>query len=211
LRANVKHASVKKMSIKKLSAAIAELKSCTLCKDLPRGPAPVFQIGRQARILIIGQAPGIKAHDSGIPWNDASGERLREWMGLDEKNFYDKKSIAIIPMGMCYPGKGERGDLPPRKECFSHWHERLITGLPDLELILLIGNYAQSAYLQNSRKKNLSETVRSFKDYSPRFFPLPHPSPLNNIWLSKNKWFEQSVVPELRQKVAEILLHTQDK
>ncbi len=190
---------------------IAELKSCSLCKDLPRGPAPVFQIDPKARILIIGQAPGTKAHETGIPWNDASGERLREWMGIDEEIFYDKKSVAIIPMGMCYPGKGERGDLPPRKDCFTHWHKRLVDGLTELELILLIGQYAQNAYLMKSRKKNLSETVKAFEDYSPRFFPLPHPSPLNNIWLSKNKWFETKVVPELRLKVEAILHHTQDK
>lgn len=184
---------------------ITELKSCSECKGLPLGPAPVFQIDRKARILIIGQAPGVKAHKTGITWNDASGERLREWMDISREDFYNKKNIAIIPMGMCYPGKGEKGDLPPRKECFPLWHNRLIECMPDLELILLVGNYAQTAYLKKTRKKNLSETVKSFRDYAPRFFPLPHPSPLNNIWLSKNRWFEESIVPELRQTVSSLL------
>jgi uracil-DNA glycosylase len=184
---------------------ISNLKSCNHCDDLPLGPAPVFQIDRKARVLIIGQAPGVKAHESGIPWNDASGERLREWMGLDSKTFYNKKNIAIIPMGMCYPGKGEKGDLPPRKDCYTLWHDVLINQMPDLELTLLIGNYAQAAYLKHAREKNLTDTVKAFEKYGPHFFPLPHPSPLNNIWLSKNEWFEESIVPELRLKVAEVL------
>lgn len=191
---------------------ITELKSCRQCGNLPLGPSPVFQLDRKARILIIGQAPGVRAHQSGMAWNDASGERLRDWMGLTDEQFYNKKNIAIIPMGMCYPGKGEKGDLPPRKECFPLWHHRLIECMPELELILLVGNYAQAAYLKKERKKNLSETVKNFRDYSPRFFPLPHPSPLNNIWLAKNRWFERTIVPELRQTVSTLLhLHKTDK
>lgn len=190
---------------------ITELKSCRECSGLPLGPSPVFQVDRKSRLLIIGQAPGVKAHESGIAWNDASGERLRDWMGIGKEDFYDKKKIAIIPMGMCYPGKGEKGDLPPRKECFPLWHSRLMDSMPELELILLTGQYAQAAYLKNTRKKNLSETVKCFREYSPRFFPLPHPSPLNNIWLARNRWFEEEIVPELRQTVSALLDRIQDR
>ncbi|MBC7537934.1 MAG: uracil-DNA glycosylase family protein [Bacteriovorax sp.] len=184
---------------------ISEIKRCNICNDLPLGPKPIFQFHPDAKILIIGQAPGVKAHESGIPWNDASGERLREWMGIEKEIFYNEKLISLLPMGLCYPGKGVKGDLPPRRECFPYWHQRIITRMPLLKLIILVGNYSQSTYLKKEKKKSLTETVRSFHEYIPKFFPLPHPSPLNNIWLSKNRWFENEVLPELKLIICKVL------
>ncbi len=169
------------------------MRGCRACKNLPLGPRPVFQVGRSARLLLIGQAPGIKVHQSGIPWSDASGDRLREWLGLSVNDFYNEEKISILPMGFCYPGTGKRGDLPPRKECYSLWHEKLISKMPDLQLIVLLGQYAHATYLGKSRKASLTETVRAWREYLPRYLPLPHPSPLNNIWLSKNRWFEKDL------------------
>lgn len=190
------------MKKESFSALVKQVLACTACSDeLPLGPRPVIQLHEDARILIIGQAPGIKVHRSGIPWDDASGERLREWMGISRDVFYDKKIVGIMPMGFCYPGTGERGDLPPRKECFGLWHERLISRLPRLKLVLLIGSYAQASYLKGERKASLTETVRAWKEYLPRYIPLPHSSPLNNIWLHKNRWFEASVIPEMKKMI----------
>ena len=172
---------------------IQSARACEACSGLPLGPRPVFQASPSARILIVGQAPGLKVHKTGIPWNDASGDRLREWLGIDREIFYDEKRVAILPMGFCYPGKGERGDLPPRKECFPLWHERFLSRMPEIQLTVLVGQYAQAAYLGKSRKGNLSETVKAWREYLPRHLPLPHPSPLNNIWLSKNRWFERDL------------------
>jgi uracil-DNA glycosylase len=183
---------------------IKEIKKCSQCIDLPLGPNPLFQIHSEAKILIISQAPGMKAHESGIPWSDDSGTRLRKWMDISDETFYGKK-IAILPMGLCYPGKGARGDLPPRKECFTLWHEKIIKKLSHLELILLVGNYSQQSYLKNSKKESLTKTVYAFKEYAPKFFPLPHPSALNNIWLSKNLWFESLIVPELQKTIENVL------
>lgn len=146
----------------------------------------------------MGQAPGLKVHQSGIPWDDASGDRLREWLGLSSETFYDEKQVAILPVGFCYPGTGERGDLPPRKECYPLWHGKLLAQMPDLQMIVLLGQYAHAAYLGKSRKPSLSETVRAWREYLPRYLPLPHPSPLNNIWLAKNRWFEKDL-KEIRQ------------
>lgn len=184
---------------------INKIKKCTLCNDLPLGPKPVFQIYSESKILIVGQAPGVKAHETETPWNDASGDRLRDWMGINRDIFYKEKSISLFPMGLCYPGKGVQGDLPPRKECYPEWHHQVISAMPHLELIILVGNYAQNAYLKTERKKTLTDRVHSFKDYIPKHFPLPHPSPLNNIWLSKNRWFENDVVPELKILIHQIL------
>jgi len=160
---------------------------------LPLGPKPILQVDPKAKILIIGQAPGIKAHMTGIPWNDDSGVRLREWLGISKETFYDKSKVAIMPMGFCYPGKGPKGDLPPRKECFPAWHAKLLKEMPDIKLIFLVGKYAQDAYLKKTKKKNLTETVRAWREYLPLYIPLPHSSPLNNIWLSKNSWFKKDL------------------
>lgn len=141
----------------------------------------------------MGQAPGKKVHETGLPWSDASGDRLRSWLNINEKDFYDPTQLAILPMGFCYPGKGEKGDLPPRKECYPLWHDKFINLLPNLQLIILVGKYAQEGYLGKLQKNNLTETVKSWKNYLPRYLPLPHPSPLNNLWLAKNRWFEEEL------------------
>jgi uracil-DNA glycosylase len=189
-----------------LDVLLKEIRACTHCaRHLPLSPNPVLEAHRVSKILIIGQAPGIKVHESGIPWNDASGKRLRDWMAIDTETFYDPSKIAIVPMGFCYPGKGKSGDLPPRKECAPLWHQQILEHLPNLQLTLLIGHYAQAYYLKDKRKKTLTETVRSFKEYLPDFLPLVHPSPRNQIWMKKNQWFEKELVPELRLLVKRIL------
>jgi uracil-DNA glycosylase len=156
---------------------------------------------KTARIVIIGQAPGTKVHNSGIPWDDASGKNLRLWMDMSPDVFYDTSKIAIVPMGFCYPGKGNGGDLPPRPECAPTWHQVLLDQLPEIRLTLLIGKYAQDYYLGKARKKNLTETVRSYEEFMPDFFPLVHPSPRNIRWQKNNPWFVEDVIPELRQIV----------
>lgn len=192
----------KQSSNSSFNSLIKQVRACTVCSEfLPLGPRPVIQAHPDAKILIVGQAPGIKVHQTGIPWDDASGERLREWLGISKETFYNEKIIAILPIGFCYPGAGERGDLPPRKECFKLWHHKLTSGMPQIKRTLLIGNYAQASYLKSDRKKSLTETVRAWKDYSPEYIPLPHPSPLNNIWLHKNRWFEKDVLPELKELI----------
>lgn len=187
-----------------LSALLAEVRDCRHCAgSLPLSPRPVLVVQPDARLLIIGQAPGIKVHNSGIPWNDASGDRLRAWLGIDRTQFYRDPRIAIVPMGFCYPGKGKSGDLPPRPECAPRWHERLWSMMPAVELVLLIGQYAQNYYLP-SPKVSLTQRVHDF-DGEGRYFPLPHPSPRNQLWLKKNPWFEAQTLPLLRQRVAPIL------
>ena len=184
---------------------LVEVRACRLCEaHLPLGPNPVVRARPGARILVIGQAPGTRVHATGIPWNDPSGDRLRDWMGLDRDTFYDDSRIAIMPMGFCYPGKGKSGDLPPRKECAPAWHEKILGHLPDIELVLLIGSYAQAYYLQD-RHKTLTERVRAWRDCLPRALPLVHPSPRNRLWLKKNPWFEVELVPFLRQRVQALL------
>jgi uracil-DNA glycosylase len=153
-------------------------------------------------MAIIGQAPGTKVHETGIPWDDPSGRQLRKWLGVTDEVFYDPSMIALIPMGFCYPGKGKSGDLPPRPECAPLWHEALLRKMPELQLIVVIGIYAQAYYLKGDAKKNLTETVKAYHDYLPEHFPLPHPSPRNRFWLSKNQWFEKEVVPELKKRVS---------
>lgn len=194
-----------KTTTQSLNHLINEVRKCQACKNLPLGPNPVFRAHKNSKILIVGQAPGIKVHQTGIPWNDASGDRLRNWLGVERDLFYNEKIFAILPAGFCYPGKGVHGDLPPSKECFNLWHKKLTDKMPDLELIILLGQYAHQAYLGMERKKNLTETVRSWEDYLPAYIVLPHPSPLNNIWLHKNPWFNQLVVPELKDKIRAIL------
>lgn len=153
----------------------------------------MFRASSSARLLIVGQAPGWKVHESGVPWDDASGERLREWLGISAQDFYNEKQVAILPVGFCYPGTGEYGDLPPRKECFPLWHGRLLAQMPKIELTVLLGQYAHAAYLGKRRKRNLTETVKAWREYLPQYLPLPHPSPLNNRWLAKNRWFEKDL------------------
>jgi uracil-DNA glycosylase len=194
--------------INALDTLLDEVRACTLCAEhLPLGPRPVLRAASSARVMVIGQAPGTKVHATGIPWNDPSGDRLREWLALDHDTFYDERRVAIVPMGFCYPGRNERGgDLPPRPECAPTWHERIRSHLPKIELTLLIGQYAQHFYLGKRKKKTLTETVRTWREYGPDFIPTPHPSFRNNLWLRKNPWFESEVVPELRARVHALLL-----
>jgi len=185
-----------------METLIKEIKNCTIClPHLELGVNPVMAASRKSKIAIIGQAPGSIVHRTGIPWDDKSGERLREWMNISKNDFYNKDLFAIIPMAFCYPGKGKSGDLPPRPECAPQWHNKLLSQIDDLQLIILIGNYAQKHYLKKLVKKTLTETVQNYNEYLPEYLPLPHPSPRNNIWIKKNPWFEELVVPELRRKI----------
>ena len=184
---------------------LAEVRACRLCEaELPLGPNPVLRGSSTARILIIGQAPGTRVHETGIPWNDPSGERLRDWMQIDREQFYDEALIAIMPMGFCYPGKGKSGDLPPRPECAAHWHDKLLAEMPAIELTILIGKYAQNHYL-GSRGQTLAETVSRWRDHPPGLFPLPHPSPRNLRWFRNHPWFENEVLPAFRSRLEAIL------
>ena len=180
-----------------------DIRACTHCaKDLPCAPRPVLQTHSSARLRIIGQAPGRKVHETGIPWDDKSGDRLREWLGIAPELFYDAQKIAIIPMGFCYPGKAKSGDKPPRPECAPRWHAQLNAHLSDIKLTLLIGQYAQTHYLGNLRKTTLTDTVKAWAEYVPLgYLPLAHPSGRNQIWLKKNPWFEKELVPELLQMI----------
>ncbi|MBL4790114.1 MAG: uracil-DNA glycosylase family protein [Kordiimonadaceae bacterium] len=179
---------------------LKDIRACTLCENaLSHGVRPVVQISAQAQILIAGQAPGSKVHATGIPFDDPSGHRLRDWMGISKTIFYDPEKIAILPMGFCYPGKGKSGDLPPRAECAPAWRDQLLGQLPTLKLTLVIGQYALKWHMPDAEEPNLTETVRNWRAYMDRgLLPLPHPSPRNNIWLKKNQWFEAEVVPALR-------------
>lgn len=182
-----------------------QVRACRLCEqDLPLGPRPVIRVHTQSRILVAGQAPGTRVHESGIPFDDPSGDRLRTWMGIDRDTFYDTKRIAILPMGFCYPGTGDWGDLPPMKRCAATWRESLIGLLPNVRLVLAIGLYAVRWHLPADRGP-LTELVRAYADTSGAVIPLPHPSPRNNIWLSKNRWFEDRILPQLRRRIAETL------
>lgn len=188
-----------------VESLLAEIRSCRICEQsLSLGPNPVVQFSENSKILVVGQAPGTRVHNTGIPWNDPSGNNLRKWMGIDSEIFYDTSKIAIVPMGFCYPGKGKSGDLPPRTECAEAWHQKVLDHLPNLELTLLIGQYAQGHYLED-RLGTLTETVQNWKAYQPRFFPLPHPSPRNNIWMRKNPWFGEEVLPQLKKSVLNAL------
>lgn len=191
------------------ASLIDKARACTLCAGhLPLGPRPVFQLHQSARILVAGQAPGKKVHETGIPFNDPSGDRLRTWMGISRDTFYDDRCVAILPMGFCYPGAGQSGDLPPRSECAEAWRGVLLSYLQNIKLMLVIGRYAQAYHLsQQSGGTGLSltETVRDWRKSWPTVVPLPHPSPRNNRWFKRNPWFEQELIPALRIRVAEIL------
>ncbi len=189
--------------MKPLLQKIAHCQECS--NHLEFGPRPVLTAHKESKIVIIGQAPGAAVHKSGIPWDDKSGKNLRDWLNIDNETFYNPKKIALIPMGFCYPGKGKSGDLPPRKECAPLWHNPVLSQMNEVELVILIGKYAQDYYLGKSAQKNLTETVRNFKQYLPKYFVLPHPSPRNNIWKAKNEWFEKEVLPELKYVVEGIL------
>lgn len=189
-----------------LDALLREIRACRLCEaELPLGPNPVVRASAGAKLLVVGQAPGARVHDSGIPWNDSSGIRLRHWLGIERERFYDERDIAIVPMGFCYPGTGAAGDLPPRPECGRTWHPRLIPLLPNIRLTLLIGHYAQAFFLGDQRGRTLTDTVRNWRRYAPRYIPLPHPSPRNQLWLKNNPWFELELIPVLRSAVQDCL------
>lgn len=186
-----------------LDAVVAQALACRVCAEhLPNPPRPVLRAAVGARLLIVGQAPGRRVQVSGIPWDDPSGDRLRDWLGMDRDQFYDAGRIAIIPTGLCYPGTGRGGDLPPRPECAPLWHPQLRAALPEVRLTLLIGAYAQAYYLGAGRGPTLAATVAAFADHLPALFPLPHPSPRNRLWFSRYPWFEAEVIPALRRQVA---------
>ena len=185
---------------------LKQIRSCEVCKSyLPNLPRPILQASSKSKILIVGQAPGQKVQTSGIPWDDVSGNELRKWLGVDNAQFYDDKIFALVPMGFCYPGKGNSGDLPPRPECAPLWHSSLLNLMPDIKLTILIGQYSQKKYLGSNFKPTLTENVKNYTQFLPEFLPLVHPSPRNKIWQKKNPWFEIEVVPELQKIVKEIL------
>lgn len=189
-----------------MNTLLAEIKACKVCeKHLELGANPILAAGIDSKIIIIGQAPGRIVHNTGTPWNDKSGDNLRNWLGINKLIFYDTSKIALIPMGFCFPGTGKSGDLPPRTECAPLWHQKLLDLMSEVKLTLLIGQYAQNYYLGNQAKNTLTETVQNYASYLPKYFPLPHPSPRNNIWQAKNEWFGVEVLPELKKKIKEIL------
>lgn len=185
---------------------LEEIRGCKTCEQsLEFGVRPIIAASSNSKIMIIGQAPGRIVHATGIPWNDKSGDNLRNWLNIDKPTFYNTDLIALMPMGFCFPGVGKTGDLPPRPECAPLWHQKLLTLVPNIELILLIGQYAQNYYLGNKAAHTLTETVHQYKKYLPKYFPLPHPSPRNNIWQAKNQWFGSDVLPTLKIKIKSIL------
>lgn len=195
-----------------LSSLVKEIRACRICVEaperapLPHEPRPVLQVSKKARLAVFGQAPGNLVHQSGKPFTDPSGDRLREWMGVDDELFYDPRRLAIIPMGFCFPGYNEKGaDLPPRKECAAHWRARLMAALPNIETAILVGGYAQKWHLGNKAEKTLTQTVARWRDFAPAFFATPHPSWRNNAWLKKNPWFEREALPALRKRVRSLI------
>lgn len=200
------------MPKEKLETLLAEIRACRACveqpsgKPLPHAPRPVVQASRKARIGVFGQAPGIRAHESGRPFTDASGDRLRDWLGVDSETFYESGLVAVFAMGFCFPGYSDKGaDLPPRKECAPLWRARLMAAAPKFKTVVLVGGYAQGWHLKGGAKATLTETVRAWRDYAPEFFPVPHPSWRNNAWLKKNPWFETELLPALRAEIAAAL------
>jgi uracil-DNA glycosylase len=192
--------------LESLDDLLAAIRACRACEGLlPLGPRPVVQAGPHARLLIVGQAPGTRVHASGVPWSDASGARLRDWLGIGEDVFHDPSRVAIMPMGYCYPGRGSGGDLPPRRECATLWHARLLARLPNVDLTLLVGLHAQRYFLGTRARASLTETVAAHAAYAPAFIPLPHPSPRNTAWFQRHPWFAADVLPGLRARVREVL------
>jgi len=192
--------------MRSLTSLLAEVRACTICEaHLPHGVRPVLQLHPAARVLIAGQAPGRKVHESGVPFDDASGNRLRDWMGVTPEVFYDPKKIAILPIGFCFPGTGKAGDLPPRAECAPAWRAQLLSRLPHVRLTLVLGRYAQAYHLMGGSSPSLTEMVQSWRRYWPGTVPLPHPSPRNNSWLQRNPWFTAELLPALQQRVSKVL------
>ena len=190
-----------------LATLLTRVRHCQLCAEhLPLGPRPVLQMDSRARILIAAQAPGRRVHETGLPFNDASGDRLRAWLGISREVFYDARRVAIVPMGFCYPGTGASGDLPPRPECARAWHGELLPHLQHLQLTLIIGQYARAYHLP-AETGTLAEVVHAWRENWPHRMPLPHPSPRNNLWLKRNPWFEEELIPVLQVRVAEVLGH----
>lgn len=188
---------------------LVSIRACTVCAGhLAAGPRPIVQFSRTSRLVIVGQAPGARVHASGIPWDDASGDRMRDWTGLSKPDFYDPANVALVPMGFCFPGSRAGGDLPPRPECAALWHDRVMAVLPEDRLILLVGSYAQARYLGRDRRGSLTETVRDFEAYGPGLFPLPHPSWRSGGWMQRNPWFAFDVLPALRTRLARLRLPT---
>jgi len=185
-----------------LRRLVERVRACRICEEhLPHGVRPILQVDPCARVLIAGQAPGRRVHESGVPFLDPSGDRLRAWMGVSSDTFYDASQVALLPMGFCYPGTGRSGDLPPRAECAPAWREELLARLPRIELTLVIGQYAHAEHLGELRERTLTDTVRHWKRYGPATIPLPHPSPRNGVWLKRNPWFEVEVVPALQRRL----------
>ena len=188
-----------------LAALVNRVRRCRICEGLPLGPKPILQAGESARILVVGQAPGRITHGRGLPFDDVSGERLRDWLGVDRDTFYDSNLFAMLPMGFCYPGKGKGGDLPPRPECAANWRKPLLDRLPNIELTLVIGQYAQAWHLGEQCGRTLKETVANWEAFWPAILPMPHPSPRNNRWLRDNAFFEADVVPALQRRVRSLI------
>ncbi|WP_020408235.1 uracil-DNA glycosylase family protein [Hahella ganghwensis] len=191
--------------IELLDRLLSEISKCRICEEHLE-PNPVLRLSSTARLLVIGQAPGTRVHATGIPWNDPSGVRLRKWLGITDDVFYDTARVAIMPMGYCYPGKGKSGDLPPRPECREAWHDRALKLMPEVKTTLLIGQYAQRAYLPDAGKL-LSDNVRNWQQWFPTYIPLPHPSPRNTLWLKQRPWFEEEVIPTVREFIRQTLLN----
>ena len=195
------------MKRENLDTLLKEIRACRICAPyLPLGPRPIIRASKTAKLLIAAQAPGIRVHETGLSFNDPSGDRLRAWLGIDRETFYDESRVAIVGMGFCFPGYTDSGaDKPPRRECAATWHNRLDAALPRFALTLLVGTYSIAWYLGEQRKENMTETVRAWREYGPARMPLPHPSWRNNAWLKKNPWFEKELLPDLRARVRQAL------
>jgi uracil-DNA glycosylase len=186
---------------------LEEIRACEVCSSfLPNKPRPIIQASPTSKIVVIGQAPGQKVQNSGIPWSDQSGNELRRWLNVTPEQFYNDQLFALVPMGFCYPGKSAKGDLPPRPECAPLWHHKLLAGMKDVKLTLLIGKYSQAFYLGDKFNTSLTENVKNYRSFLPTYLPLVHPSPRNRIWQKKNPWFEMEVIPTLQKAVKDLLL-----
>jgi uracil-DNA glycosylase len=191
--------------VKNVDHLLSQVRSCQICDGLPLGPRPILQIGASAKILIAGQAPGRITHHKGVPFDDPSGNRLRDWLGISRDEFYDASKIALAPMGFCFPGTGKGGDLPPRKECAEAWRKPVLEQLDNIELTLVIGQYALDWHIADGKKMTLTDRVADWQSFMPNMLPLPHPSPRNNRWLKRNPWFEEEVLPTLKSRVSELI------